>query len=211
MTANIKVLLVDDHTVVRAGFVRLLDNEVDLASVAEAESSDAALKHLRAEPVDVVVADINMPDVDGITLTSRIKKQYPDTKVAMLSIHEAEPFISKSFEAGADAYLSKRCAPEELATAIKKVHRGDNYISSDVARKIALGTLDDETKRLKSLTAREYEIFKMLASGKSIADIAERIHISPKTCYVHRTKILSKLELHSAVELSTLALRNNIV
>ncbi len=210
MSNGIRVLLADDHSVVRAGFARLLEAETNIVVAAEVDSGESAIHYVKTKPVDVVVTDINMDDMDGISTTSRIKKIKPATKVAILSIHETEPFISKSFEAGADAYLSKKCAPEELSIAIKEIYAGNNYMSSDIARCVAFGKIDSEKNKIKSLTPREYEVFRLLAKGKSIAEIAERIHISPKTCYVHRTKLLTKLGLSNSYELGQMAERNNI-
>ena len=195
------VMLVDDHPVVLAGFERLLGLEASMSVVATATSAAEVLPRLKKGDVDIVVLDINMPVVDGIQLCRQVVAKHSRIKVVILSTHEGEPFVGRSFNAGATAYLSKRCAPDELIAALKEVERGGTYISADVARAVAYGGKVEGNTKLDRLTAREYEIFRCFAGGKSPAEVAEDLGISRKTVYVHRENIFKKLDItgHHAI------------
>jgi len=205
-----KILLVDDHPIVREGFARLLSEETNNKVVAQVGNGEDAIFFVRGHDVDVAVVDINMEGMDGLKVTAKLKAIQPDIKVVILSVNEVEPFISKSFDAGADAFLSKRCAPEELTEAIKAVCNGKQYLSDQVYRQVALDKLNKKENLLKTLTNREFEVFKHLAHGDSMNDIADKLHISPKTGYVFRGNIFKELNLSSLVELFQLAHRHDI-
>ena len=206
-----KIILVDDHPVVREGFVRLLNEDPKNEVVAQEDSGQEAIRYAHQHKVDVAVVDINMEGMDGLKTTAELKSIQPDIKVVILSVNEIEPFISKSFDAGADAFLSKRCAPEELTEAINSVCQGEQYLSDHVYRQIALDKLNKKENLFKTLTNREFEVFQHLARGDSMNDIATKLHISPKTGYVFRGNILKKLNLSSLAELIQLAHRHGIV
>ena len=207
-----KILLVDDHCIVREGFARLLVEEAQNREVLQAENGRAALGHARRHDLDVAVVDINMEDMDGLALTTRLKAMRPDIRVVILSVHEEEPFISRSLAAGADGFLSKRCAPAELGGAIKAVCRGETpYLGADVSRRLALAGLNQGQSPLERLSKREFEVCRGLARGDSMRAIAARLHISPKTGYVYRGNIFRKLEVSSLAALIQLARRYGIV
>ena len=207
-----KILLVDDHCIVREGFARLLVEEAQNREVLQAENGRAAIDHARRHDLDVAVVDINMEDMDGLALTTRLKAMRPDIKVVILSVHEEEPFISRSLAAGADGFLSKRCAPAELGGAIKAVCRGETpYLGADVSRRLAQARLNHGQNPLERLSKREFEVCRGLARGDSMRAIAARLNISPKTGYVYRGNIFRKLGVSSLAALIQLARRYDIV
>ena len=206
-----KILLVDDHPVVREGFARLLGESALNEVVGQVDSGEAAICFAKEHEFDVAIVDINMENMDGLRATEKLKSIRSEMKVVILSVNEVEPFISRSFDVGADAFLSKRCAPEELIKAIDMVCHGEQYLSEHVYRQIALDKLNKKENLLKTLTNREFEVFQHLVRGDSMSDIAGILHISPKTGYVFRGNILKKLKLTSLAELIQLAHRHDIV
>lgn len=205
-----RALIVDDHDIVRAGLCKLLLGGQYISSVTEANSGELALQYIKDKTFDVVIMDINMTGLDGIQTTAIINKMAPDIKIIILSIHRTEPFISHSFNAGAKAYLSKACAPEELETAIDKVINGHCYLSKDISQHIALSKIGNEQHTLTSLTDREHELFVLLAKGVSMVSAAHEMNISPKTGYIHRDRLMKKLGVTNLIELADLARRLDI-
>ena len=209
--AAIRVMLVDDHAVVRAGFRHLIETAPDMEVVEEAASGEEACQRAPAVRPDVVVLDISMPGIGGLEAISRLGRVVPEARVLVLTVHEAEPFPSLALERGASGYLTKRCAPDELLTAVREVARGRRYLASDVARRIALGRVDGEAKRLASLSPREFEVFSCLARGRSVNEIAASLNLSPKTVHVHRANMLHKLGVKTTAELVQVAVRNGVL
>jgi len=160
---------------------------------------------------DVVVLDISMPGIGGLETIGRLARVVPEARVMVLSVHENEPFPSLALERGASGYLTKRCAPEELITAVRELAQGRKYLASDVARRIALGRSDGEPKRLASLSPRELEVFACLARGRSVNEIAANLNLSPKTVHVHRANLLAKLGVKTTAELVALAVRHGVL
>ncbi len=211
-----RLLLVDDHAVVRSGLRMLLESEKDLEIVGEAETARAALEVLEALEPDVVVMDIGLPDLSGIEATREIKKRNPRIAVVALTIHEDEEYFFKMLEAGAAGYVPKRAAPEELINAIKHAATGEVYIYPSLAKLLVKDYLAQDQQhraRQKSdgLTEREQEVLAHLADGASNAEIAETLSISPKTVARHRENIMRKLSLHSRTELVKYAIRKGII
>ncbi len=207
---SIKTMLVDDHLAVRSGFARLLEMEHDICVVAEANSGEEAIKIIKQKPnIEVIVQDINLTGQDGIKTIKDIRNINPSIRFVTLSIHETEPFISRSFEAGADAYLSKRCAPEEIATAIRKVFNGHIYMNHDIAMEVAKRRQDTSVSPRSALTKREHEIFELLGNGLVVKQVADKLSISPKTVYIHRDKIYRKLGIHTPYDIIE-TVRNNV-
>jgi two-component system invasion response regulator UvrY len=209
--ATVRVMLVDDHAVVRAGFRRLIETAPDLEVVEEAASGEEACQRAGTLRPDVVVLDISMPGIGGLEAIGRLSRVAPEARTLVLSVHENEPFPSLALERGASGYLSKRCAPEELLTAIREVAHGRRYLASDVARRIALGRTDGEAKRLASLSPREFEIFSGLARGRSVNEIARNLNLSPKTVHVHRANLMAKLGVKTTAGLVQLAVRTGVL
>lgn len=212
---KIRLLLVDDHVVVRMGLRMLLENEMDLEIVGEADSASQALNELSIVQPDVILMDIGLPDLSGIDATQEIKRLSPDTAVVALTIHEDEEYFFKMLEAGASGYVPKRAAPEELLSAIRTAARGEVYLYPSLAKLLVKDYLGQPLgvpqNDLDGLTAREQEVLARLADGESNIDIAEELNISPKTVARHRENIMAKLGLHSRTELVKYAIRKGII
>jgi len=211
-----RLLLVDDHVVVRQGLRMLLEGEPDLEIVGEADSARQALVELGKLKPDVVLMDIGLPDVSGIEATREIKRLSPRTAVVALTIYEDEEYFFKMLEAGASGYVPKRAAPEELITAIRAAARGEVYLYPSLAKLLVRDYLaQPQTTRknatLNGLTAREQEVLSLLADGATNVEIAEELHISPKTVARHRENIMGKLNMHSRTELVKYAIRKGII
>jgi two-component system invasion response regulator UvrY len=210
MTMNkpyIRVLLVDDHSVVRAGFRRLLETTSDILVAGEAENGVQAVQACGELDPDVLVLDISMPEMGGLEAIESIQRRFPRIRILVLSVHENEPFPSMALEKGASGYLTKRGAPEELMKAVRELAAGRKYLASDIARRIALSNRKGERAQLESLTRREHEIFLLLAGGDSTGEIAETVGISPKTVLVHRSRVMQKLGARAQTDLMGLAIR----
>lgn len=211
-----RLLLVDDHAVVRSGLRMLLESQADVEIVGEAGTAQEALETLdRLEP-DVVLMDIGLPDLSGIEAARMIKQRRPQTAIVALTIHEDEEYFFKMLEAGASGYVPKRAAPEELLTAIEAVAAGEVYLYPSLAKLLVKDylTQDQQAKTartLNGLTEREQEVLTLLAEGASNAEIAEALSISPKTVARHRENIMRKLNLHSRADLVKYAIRKGII
>jgi two-component system response regulator NreC len=211
-----RLLLVDDHAVVRSGLRMLLEDEPDVEIVGEAGTGLEAIEAAAELAPDVVLMDISLPDITGIEAAGRIKKKYPDIAIVALTIHEDEEYFFKMLEAGASGYVPKRAAPEELLTAIRVAASGEVYLYPSLAKLLVQDHLSAEpgTRRnatLDDLTEREQEVLAYLADGASNNEIGEVLHISPKTVARHRENIMRKLNLHSRTELVKYAIRKGII
>ena len=214
--AKIRILLVDDHAVVRLGLRMLLENEQDLEIVGEAGSASEALNQVARMKPDLVLMDIGLPDLSGIDATREIKRLRPETAVVALTIHEDEEYFFKMLEAGASGYVPKRAAPEELITAIRYAARGEIYLYPSMAKLlvrdyISQGPSFRQQDSLDELTPREQEVLVKLAEGASNSEIADTLSISPKTVARHRENIMQKLNLHSRADLVKFAIRKGII
>ncbi len=212
---KIRIVLVDDHEVVRQGLRMLLENEVDLDIVGEADTaSDAIMLAAQLKP-DVVLMDIGLPDMTGIEATREVKRISPETSVIALTIFEDEEYFFKMLDAGANGYVPKRAAPEELITAIHVAYQGEVYLYPSMAKILVKDFLGGGQKRdkdyLNGLTSREQEVLVLLAEGESNAEIGDTLNISPKTVARHRENIMAKLNLHSRTELVKYAIRKGII
>jgi two-component system response regulator NreC len=210
-----RLLLVDDHAVVRSGLRMLLENEREIEIVGEAGSAEAAIEAaLRLKP-NLILMDIGLPDLSGIDATREIKKRLPEVSIVALTIHEDEEYFFKMLEAGASGYVPKRAAPEELLTAIRAAAKGEVYIYPSLAKLLVRDFLsggrpaDEQTS--SGLTEREQEILTHLAEGANNEEIATALVISPKTVARHRENIMRKLNLHSRSELVRYAIRKGII
>lgn len=213
---TIRLLLVDDHEVVRSGLRMLLEDESDVEIVGEFGSAREALDSLLDLQPDVVLMDIGLPDLSGIDAAKEVKRQLPGIAVVALTIHEDEEYFFRMLEAGASGYVPKRAAPEELLTAIRAAAEGEVYLYPSLAKLLVSDYLQQESvsrdeKTLNGLTAREQEVLAHLADGARNADIAETLGISPKTVARHRENIMRKLNLHSRTDLVKYAIRKGII
>jgi len=212
---TIRLLLVDDHAVVRSGLRMLLENERDVEIVGEASSASGAMESaIRLKP-NLILMDIGLPDLSGIDATREIKKRLPDVSVVALTIHEDEEYFFKMLEAGASGYVPKRAAPEELLTAIRAAASGQVYLYPSLAKLLVRDFLDGGRASLEQtssdLTDREQEVLTYLAEGANNSEIAASLVISPKTVARHRENIMRKLNLHSRAELVRYAIRKGII
>jgi DNA-binding NarL/FixJ family response regulator len=210
----IRILLVDDHKIVRTGLRSLIDNQSGMMVVAEADDGRAAMQLIRELRPDVVIMDVAMPDLNGMEATRQIVADYPEVKVIALSMHSDRRFVTGMLEAGASGYLLKDCAFEELTSAIRAVVRKQAFISPGVA-----GVLVEEVRRRATeaaqkapvaLTAREREVIQLLAEGHTTKDMAHTLGVSVKTVESYRQRVMEKLSLHSVAELTKWAVREGL-
>jgi len=202
----IRVQLVDDHDVVRAGLRRLLEDESDIEVVGESASGEQAVRDYEQCTPDVVVMDIAMPGIGGLEAIRRIRAKHPDARLLVLSFHDNAIIASKAMRAGAMGYVTKGSNPALLIDAVRHLKRGQQYIEPEIAGKMAANSTVGETGLLGTLTIREMEIFLMLAEGRSVTDIARVLHISPNTVGNHQHSIMQKLHIHNKAELARLAM-----
>ena len=213
---KIRLLLVDDHAVVRIGTRMLFENEKDIDIIGEAETAGQALEMAPRLKPDVVLMDIGLPDMSGIDAAREIKQRCPNTAVVALTIHEDEEYFFKMLDAGASGYVPKRAAPEELLTAIRTAAANEVYLYPSLAKLLVKDYLSQDRQQeadnaIHELTQREQEVLFHLAEGASNAEIADVLVISPKTVARHRENIMRKLNLHSRVELVKYAIRKGII
>lgn len=212
---TIRLLLVDDHAVVRSGLKMLLENERDVEIIGEAASAAEAIEAAMRLKPNVVLMDIGLPDLSGIEATREIKKRVSEVFIVALTIHEDEEYFFKMLEAGASGYVPKRAAPEELITAIRAAATGQVYLYPSLAKLLVRDFLDGgragAEQASSDLTEREREVLTYLAEGASNEEIAASLVISPKTVARHRENIMRKLNLHSRAELVRYAIRKGII
>lgn len=213
---KIRVLVVDDHTIVRDGIRALLGLAGDIEVVGEAENGREALDRVRELVPDVVLMDVAMPTMDGLEATRRIHREFPQTKVLALTQYDDREYVFSVVEAGAQGFISKTAASAEVVSGIRAVHRGDSFLSPSVARLLVEHYREGATVRKSQdpygqLTDREREILKLLAEGYTGQEIAEMLVISPKTVEGHKTNLMSKLDIHSRIDLVKYALRKGII
>ena len=212
----IRLLMVDDHAVVRMGLRMLLESEPEIEIVGESQSASQALGQVSQIKPDVILMDIGLPDMSGIDATREIKRLWPEIAVVALTIHEDEEYFFKMLEAGASGYVPKRAAPEELLNAILAAARGEVYLYPSMAKLLVKDYLSSDENdirddSLNGLTPREQEVLTHLAEGESNVEIGEKLSISPKTVARHRENIMGKLNLHSRAELVKYAIRKGII
>jgi len=213
---TIRLMLVDDHEVVRSGLRMLLEGEPDVEIVGEFGLAKEALASLERLKPDVVVMDIGLPDLSGIDATTEVKRLREETAVVALTIHEDEEYFFKMLDAGASGYVPKRAAPEELLTAIRAAATGEVYLYPSMAKLLVKDYLTQESQAearggMDGLTDREQEVLAHLADGASNLEIGETLGISPKTVARHRENIMRKLGMHSRTELVKYAIRKGII
>ncbi|TSA48960.1 MAG: DNA-binding response regulator [Nitrosomonadales bacterium] len=207
----IRIMLADDHAVVRSGLRRLLEHYPNFEIVAEAESGERAYQLFGEHLPDVAVIDLSMPGMGGLEAIRRILARYPTARTLVLSMHENAAFASQALKSGARGYLAKSSLAEDLVTALTDVARGKVYISAEVAKKIALQSLTGEGDPMQQLSAREFEVFRLLAEGKDSEQIADMLKLSQKTIANYHTAIKQKLGVSNPVELVRLAIRFGLI
>jgi len=211
----VRVLLAEDHTIVRKGLRSLLDGEPDVEVVGEAEEGREAVRMTRRLLPDVVLMDISMPGLNGLEATHQIKRDLPAVNVLILSRHANEEYVLQILRAGASGYVVKQAAPTELLLAIRAAHRGEFFLSPSISREVieeyvqqAPGTAEDRWGRL---TDREREVLQLIAEGHTSREIAELLTISEQTVRTHRANLMNKLDIHSTAELTQYAIRKGVI
>jgi DNA-binding NarL/FixJ family response regulator len=209
----IRLLIADDHLIFRQGLRRLLSDYSDMTVVAEAADYGEVIDVLRNEAIDVAILDLTMPGRGGIELISHAKGIQPSTRLLIMTMHNDEPYVTQALRAGADGYMTKENAAEELGVVIRRLAHGGRYICSSVAERIALGIVspDKDTVRHTKLTEREFKVFEMLVAGRRGCEIADELCLSEKTVSTHKAHVLKKMNMTNRTELVLYAIRNQLV
>lgn len=208
----IKILIADDHAIVREGLKQIVAETSDIVVADEASTGHEVLDKVRANDYDVVVLDISMPGGDGLNILKQIKREIPKLSVLVLSMHPEEQYAVRVLKAGAAGYLTKESAPDELISAIRKVATGRKFVSSFLAEKLALDLESDRgTLPHEMLSDREYQVMCMIASGKRTKEIAEELYLSIKTISTYRSRILEKMRMKNNAELTHYAVKQGLV
>ena len=208
----IKVLIADDHALIRKGLKQLLDDTDDMRVIGEAENGMQAIRMVEETAYDVVLLDISMPDKHGIEVLKQLKINQPQLPVLMLSMHPEEQYALRSMKAGAAGYLNKQSAPLQLVTAIRQVASGKKYISTELAEQLANGLSQGYQELLhQTLSNREYQTLCLMASGKKLSEMAEIMTLSPKTVSVYRSRLLEKMKLKNNAEAIHYAISNHLI
>ncbi len=208
----VRALIADDHAVVRRGLQVLLAEAREITATGEASTAKQTLERLRLEPWDVLILDINLPDGSGLDVLQQVKQEFPAIPVLILTMYGEEQFAVRALRAGAAGYITKETAAEELVGAIRKVVGGGRYVSQAFAERLVSLT-DGQTERQphELLSDREFQVFRTLASGRTVSQVAETLHLSVKTISTYRARIMSKMGLKTNAELTVYAVRNGIV
>jgi two-component system invasion response regulator UvrY len=210
--ATIRVFIADDHAIVREGLKQILADSRDIVVGGEAENGLDAIRLFPKSRCQVMLLDISMPDKNGIEVLKQIKKEFPDTQVLMLSMHREDQYAIRSLKAGAAGYLTKQAAPKELVVAIRQVASGQKYVSAALAQALASQVGDDHATPVHdTLSDREYQTLTLIASGKTVSDIALELSLSVKTVSEYRARLLVKMKLKNSAELTHYAIRNHLV
>jgi two-component system invasion response regulator UvrY len=207
----LRILIADDHPVVRQGLKQIVSEAADIVVGDEATDGHEVLNKIRAGNYDVVLLDITMPGKDGIDVLTQLKYEKPNLPVLIISMHPEEQFAVRALRAGASGYLTKESTPDELITAIYKVSTGGRYISASLAENLAYLVQKVEQLPHETLSDREYQVMRLIASGKTITDIAKELSLSVKTISTYRARILEKMKMENNVELTRYAMKNQLV
>jgi DNA-binding NarL/FixJ family response regulator len=208
----IKILIADDHAIVREGLKQILSESPDLVVVAEASSGQEVLEKISKSDLDLVVLDIAMPGRGGLDILKEIKTQRPRLPVLMLSMYPEEQYAIRVLKSGASGYLTKESAPTELVMAIRQISQGKKYISPSLAEKLAIDLeLSPDKLPHEILSDREYQVMCMIASGKTLKEIADGLSLSIKTISTYRSRILEKMNMRTNAEVTHYAIKNNLV
>ena len=208
----INVLIVDGHALVRMGIRRLLDDLPDIAVVGEAENGERALEFIRSHKPDVVLLDMKMPGIDGWEVTRRLQKSHPEVKVIAVTALTTESLPSRVLQLGAMGYLTKESGSQDLSAAIRKVYKGERYLSAEIAQKMAIDSLQaHQDSPFDALSEREMQVMLMITRGVTVQDISTRLFLSTKTINGYRYRIFDKLAVKNDVELTYLAMKHRLV
>jgi DNA-binding NarL/FixJ family response regulator len=208
----IRALIADDHAVVRQGLKQILGDTPEMVVAGEATTGQEVLDKIRAETWDVVVLDISMPDRSGLDVLKQLRSERPKLPVLVLSMHSEDQYAVRALKAGASGYLTKDSAPDELVKAIRKVVSGGRYVGSCLAERLAFEIGADSSKLPhETLSDREFQVLRLIASGKSVTEIAAELYLSSKTVSTYRVRLLKKMNLKTNAELMHYAMQNHLV
>jgi DNA-binding NarL/FixJ family response regulator len=208
----IRIVIADDHTIVREGLKQLLSAASDFSVVGEAQNGHEVIARVREIDFDVLLLDMSMPGKSGTELIKQVHAEKPKLRILVLSMHEEEQYAVRAIKAGASGYLTKESASGQLVSAIRKVAAGGAFITSPVAEQLALGARPDaEGPPHGALSDREFQVFKAIVAGKTVTDIANELNLSVKTVSTHKARILEKMNMHTAAELIRYAIKNRLV
>ena len=209
----IKVLLADDHSIVRAGLRRIVEESGDMEVIAEADDGREAIRLVEKMDPDVAVIDISMPGLDGLEVISQLQTRQKKLPILVLTMHEEGQYVVRAIQAGAMGYITKQSAPEQLVNAIRKVHAGQRYLTDEATEALALRIArgSDGQSSLDSLSMRELQVLRRLAMGQTNREIARSYHISIKTVDTYRSRLLKKLNLRNNAELTHFAIQNHLI
>ena len=208
---RIRVLLVDDHAVVRAGYRVLLQSSADIEIAGEAESGEQACRLFAELQPDVVIMDLSLPGIGGLEAIRRIVSRDPGARILVFSMHEDTVFVEQALQAGARGYITKSSAPEILVESVKRIAAGNIHLDADIAQRLAFQKTRGKSTPFVDLSTREFEIFCLLAEGLNVTEIAKRLSLSYKTVANYSTQIKAKLQVGSVAELARLAIRHGVV
>ncbi|MGY6217297.1 response regulator [Methylolobus aquaticus] len=212
MINTISVMLVDDHAVVRAGYRLLLTQSSDIKVICEAERGEEACQLYGLHRPQVVVMDLSLPGIGGLATVRRLIARDPNARILMFSIHDEPAYVVRALEAGAKGYITKSCAPEILVEAVERIAGGQNYLEHEIAQKLALQTgTTAQSSSLNSLSAREFDVFCLLAKGYTTREVAEELRLGYKTVANYTTLIKSKLSVNTSAEMARLAYRHGLI
>ncbi len=215
MKSPVRILIADDHTILRAGIRSLLDMVPDFEVVGEVDNGKDAINQAGQLKPDLLLSDLSMPKTNGTEAIQRIKSRYPDIKILVLTVHKTEEYVHAALKAGANGYVLKDDTSDELISAIKNIAAGKTYLSPSICSEVVMGYLADPgneriSTSIEQLTSREREIMKLIAEGYRNKDIAEYLSISLKTVEKHRSNMMKKLDLHSASSITSYAIKNGL-
>lgn len=210
------IFIVEDHQLFREGLKYMLNSRDDIEIIGEAEDGLEAVRRIRRLKPDLILLDLSMPKMGGISVMKEVKRELPETRILALTIHESDQYVLEAFDAGADGYCIKDASRQELMLAIDSVLQGKTYISPDISDQVMEGYLTGRKKLKKSsrwdtVTQREREVLKLLAEGYTNKDIGDFLHISVKTVEKHRANLIGKLDLHNVAQLTVYAIENGLV
>jgi len=208
----IKMMIVDHQNIVRAGLKKLVESAPDIEVIAESDSGEEAVNLYKAEPVDIILMEINMPGMGGFVATQRLLRLNPTVKVLLISMYQNSDLAAKALKIGAKGFICKCCNPDELLHAIRMVKQGRTFLDGETAQALAIHSATGKADTpMDVLTPREFEVFVLLAQGLPVKEIYPKLYLSPKTVNVHRANILDKLHAKNAAELARIAIRHHII
>ena len=207
-----KILIADDHAIVRRGLKQILSDEFSDASIQEVPDGNELLNKVRAENYDIIISDISMPGLNGLETLKQLRLEFPKLPVLILSMHPEDQYAIRALRAGASGYLTKDSAPDELVKAVNQIRGGRRYITSSVAEKLAETLHMDSSKELhETLSDREFDVLKLIASGKTVSEIGEKLSLSVTTVSTYRARVLVKMKFNTNAEMTHYAVENKLI